>query len=1799
MLEPAQSFSSFFAQILKLDQISKVLIHVAEQDQANLFWTQPYTRHLLRQKCLEIHAHNLEVLQAQTGITFDELAWIKHDYTCDLTDFTMRQTIAHHHAYQQILRNPEIADEEFVLFMQDDFLLSKNWIKQVTELIHALSFEDLSSSGIDLNEINFISLANHNLNSFQRYTHPELLERGVVYNTYINIYGSGQLLRTDTINTPHLGCYLVRKRALRSAIAQEWVVSHPAFDISHAIAFRPREFAYFNPVIAISTHNQQQFGTNCYNLSLQLLAVCQLLWQGKLQGAEQELAPELLLLLQIRGVLDNLYELITPTQCIARAHELWHAQQRNTSTTSNTTSSSNSTDSTNSKSSNTPTTEQLEQVVRQEITRLQHLVRTSPVYQREHLLQLWNERCEPNQVHQELKEQMQAWFANLSDAQAVELVIQARSHVHESVIQLASWTAVEFNELLVANSPYVARHSHGAAPATFTLQGTQPCYKYTHMDMGRGYLRLTHLYPPHVAFFVRKQCLTDNLHKARLLNYQHNLYSESEDPRDNRTFTYRHDHLMRKFVVYPEQFPHNLAHFYHNNGSCLDFTPVVAPSFKKLEQEQRLRLFPNTRFHKYTHTATQEDLENTMAYMDIFQRILADDSIADQDFVVITHAHAQIMPAWRERANYLVDYVSYINPATQLIYLGLENYKNYISYTYDDFKNVGIISNVQSSAHLNEKVAQPQVRDYLELQFQTARKQGTLTPLEQTRYQQQEPAAWRISYLTSYRATQPLMFMIRKAAIAEKFGPALMRDEPLIGWWSYEMLIYLFNFEAFTTAILQPFWAQSSPHKDEVEAMQSLSYDLVQDQQLSTTGSFMSPVSDTSYTELLQAEVNERTLSFVRDEAGYACTLAACRTTSASSPSTPNPPPTTPQTPTPIAPTSAGANVPAVGQETPIQGTASAPALKPRKPRKANCARRAVDELTTQQPQQVTTSTATIKKRGSKNNASTNATSVAQAALLNDEQLQDQLLRELFVNHVCIGADTPATTTEQTIPTTQRWQQDPLLPRLPHSPDLNHEPTLFKLRSWQTSQLDEPVPLYQTFHGTPYLARFCPEYLHYQQLHPQAELSHAEVARAVQFAPPSSEQFTGNTMYQLLLETWTKTHAYVAAREACGLWRESPQPNTNQQHESARAFTGQTNATSEAAFANREQAGTSSKFAQALREQIPHCNATPSELHPAQRTSLARSCEPQVSDVQDVLPYRLSHPGLSTPLHNSTLSPQLRVARNGKLQGKHYQAFDSAQQRRNQVLRGVSNHGFDIKDYLATTPKFVINMLSNRERYAHFFAQPNTAGFTHFPAITGKDLTLEQRQELFDLEGFKTREGRYPTLGEIGCTLSHLQIYRQVMSDRSIPDDAWVLIAEDDVVLDADWYYKVNKYLHGLQYHSHLDILLLSQVYIKHTHTQPQDAFLKSNYIYSKPHYYQQLGSPKDQYLNALNLEAYRYIGKSTVDLPVGLGTLSYYKPCASSFYLIRKRALLHNRKLLLNKPFWYADSFQWVIKDTYFDNMAFSNPILAVQSAQLESAIEGERLAFEQAKRQELRKIDIESASDYLSVSNVYVVRLAGLSDAQILEKFSNAKIIDKVEYVGLPAEQQAQLFDKQAYAARYGSCDLSDAEIERQLSYFKACNAIVNNGMHSLQSNLVLPDALILSENFAYNYNLGMQYINTRMSLNTNCHILGAQCFDQFADRRTPYTRAELKEILNYEFASEDELRINGGFNYMHVKARKLFGAHSMSFIKFGLRGDVVGNYPISVDINDPASYMHLHHESVVFHNPPSCFLPSTKSQ
>lgn len=87
----------------------------------------------------------------------------------------------------------------------------------------------------------------------------------------------------------------------------------------------------------------------------------------------------------------------------------------------------------------------------------------------------------------------------------------------------------------------------------------------------------------------------------------------------------------------------------------------------------------------------------------------------------------------------------------------------------------------------------------------------------------------------------------------------------------------------------------------------------------------------------------------------------------------------------------------------------------------------------------------------------------------------------------------------------------------------------------------------------------------------------------------------------------------------------------------------------------------------------------------------------------------------------------------------------------------------------------------------------NDLEFTFSDAIYGKEIPKEIKESL-PLESFLKRKDKKPTDGEIGCTFSHINVYKSFLQSS----DEWICILEDDAIIDKEF----KNFIQSLDYSS-------------------------------------------------------------------------------------------------------------------------------------------------------------------------------------------------------------------------------------------------------------------------------------------------------------------------------------------------------------------------------------------------------------
>jgi glycosyl transferase, family 25 len=95
---------------------------------------------------------------------------------------------------------------------------------------------------------------------------------------------------------------------------------------------------------------------------------------------------------------------------------------------------------------------------------------------------------------------------------------------------------------------------------------------------------------------------------------------------------------------------------------------------------------------------------------------------------------------------------------------------------------------------------------------------------------------------------------------------------------------------------------------------------------------------------------------------------------------------------------------------------------------------------------------------------------------------------------------------------------------------------------------------------------------------------------------------------------------------------------------------------------------------------------------------------------------------------------------------------------------------------------FVINLARDVERMQNMQAQLDGLGlqFERIEAFDGRNLDSARQRDLYSNFWFCFFHGRPASRGEIGCAMSHRNIYRKMVEEGI----SWAILLEDDVVIE-------------------------------------------------------------------------------------------------------------------------------------------------------------------------------------------------------------------------------------------------------------------------------------------------------------------------------------------------------------------------------------------------------------------------------
>lgn len=106
-------------------------------------------------------------------------------------------------------------------------------------------------------------------------------------------------------------------------------------------------------------------------------------------------------------------------------------------------------------------------------------------------------------------------------------------------------------------------------------------------------------------------------------------------------------------------------------------------------------------------------------------------------------------------------------------------------------------------------------------------------------------------------------------------------------------------------------------------------------------------------------------------------------------------------------------------------------------------------------------------------------------------------------------------------------------------------------------------------------------------------------------------------------------------------------------------------------------------------------------------------------------------------------------------------------------------------------PIFIINLLRDIDKKSHIMAmlKPLNVNYQFFEAVDGKQLTQLEIAKIYDQKKAKKLRKRDLVVGELGCSLSHLGIYKKMIAEGI----ERAIILEDDAVLEDGFLQVINE----------------------------------------------------------------------------------------------------------------------------------------------------------------------------------------------------------------------------------------------------------------------------------------------------------------------------------------------------------------------------------------------------------------------
>lgn len=240
--------------------------------------------------------------------------------------------------------------------------------------------------------------------------------------------------------------------------------------------------------------------------------------------------------------------------------------------------------------------------------------------------------------------------------------------------------------------------------------------------------------------------------------------------------------------------------------------------------------------------------------------------------------------------------------------------------------------------------------------------------------------------------------------------------------------------------------------------------------------------------------------------------------------------------------------------------------------------------------------------------------------------------------------------------------------------------------------------------------------------------------------------------------------------------------------------------------------------------------------------------------------------------------------------------------------------------------KYLISLTKDIQRREIFFRQTDAQDFQVLDAINTMHESPENLITIFDSEKFKKRYARPVTKGEIGCTLSHLAVFRLIKNDENIKNNEYCLICEDDAFFNEDFQYHVDCLIRQVEYTERITEKKYAEIIL--------------------------LGQSKIASFDDIELELTYPTTFSFLQKKILGSSFKYsytYKPyfAGTVAYLIKKSAVDIFLEKAIERPFWLADDYLLFKKEFKLD-ICNVRPLLAIENPNLQSNLEDFRGSLE-----------------------------------------------------------------------------------------------------------------------------------------------------------------------------------------------------------------------------------------------------------